>query len=91
MAEGSDPVRNIVALGSEALVPGGSHWVKGDIPSGLLHTVAGLLATAVWGLPGRALVSASSYSKATTGKRLFEHVLGQIGNNSGTTPPPPAG
>ncbi len=93
MAEGAEPIPNLIALGSEALIPGGSHWIKGDIPAGLLHTAAGLLATAVWGLPGRAIASASSYSQATTGKRLYEHVLGQLGQStksSGGTPPPPS-
>ena len=73
-----NPINNAVSLVSEILVPGGSHLVKGDIVGGIVHAAAGVVATAIWGLPGRVVVKASSYSKATTGKRLYEHVLGAL-------------
>ncbi len=87
MAEGTEPIHNLVAMGGEALIPGGSHWLKGDVRAGLVHSALGLVATAIWGLPGRAIAAASSYSQATTGKRLYEHVLGQVSKPADSPPP----
>lgn len=73
----SDPVesiRNAVEFGSEVLIPGGSNLIKGDLKTGGAYALVGFAARAAFGLPGLLVVSASSITKAMTGRHLFEHI-----------------
>jgi hypothetical protein len=86
MPSADNPVGRAVLVAGETIVPGGSHLLKGDIRQGLIYLVAGNLARAIFGGPGVALVAADSFTKATTGARLTDHLLG----GGGTPAPPPA-
>jgi len=68
------PVKNVVQLASEFVVPGGSNLINGDIKQGGMHVLLGLAAGAVLGPVGIFAVAANSFSKATTGRHLYEHL-----------------
>src|SRR6478672_5208851 len=72
--EAVDSIRNAVEFGSEVLIPGGSNLVKGDLKNGGIYALAGFAARAAFGLPGLLVVSASSITKAMTGRHLFEQL-----------------
>ena len=74
MANGDTTINNAVKLVGEILVPGGSNLIKGDIKQGAIHAALGIAARIAFGLPGLLLVSANSYSKATTGRNLTENL-----------------
>jgi hypothetical protein len=76
MANGDNAVQNAVKLAGEALIPGGSNLINGDLKQGAVHAVLGFAARAVFGLPGLLIVCANSYSKATTGQHLTESLRG---------------
>ena len=57
---------------SEAVIPGGSNLVNGDLKQAAIHAVLGIIAGAVFGLPGALLVAANSFTKATTGHHIHE-------------------
>lgn len=61
-------------LASEYIVPGGSNLVEGDFVQGGIHAVLGLIARSMFGLPGLIAVSANSFTKATTGRHIHEHL-----------------
>lgn len=75
------PLQTGIKFASEVLVPGGSNFVKGDFVTGGIHAIVGLAARAMFGLPGLLIVSANSFSKATTGHNLLDNLR--------QTPPPP--
>ena len=56
----------------EAVVPGASLLMDGNILSGGAHLVVGGLARMALGPVGLVLVVANSYSKSTTGKSLLQ-------------------
>lgn len=70
----AEPLRNAVAFACEALVPGGSNLVKGDLKQALIHGAGGLLARSTFGLPGVVFVGSNSFAKATTGRHLYEYL-----------------
>ena len=63
-----------VDFASELIVPGGSNLVEGNYVQGALHAALGLIARSVFGLPGLIAVSANSFTKATTGRHIHEHL-----------------
>lgn len=92
-AEELEPLDSSVKLASEYIVPGGSNLVEGDFVQGGVHAVLGLVARSMFGLPGLILVSANSFTKATTGRHIHEHLgLGidqnqkERTNHQGATP-----
>ncbi|MGB8508922.1 MAG: DUF6072 family protein [Pyrinomonadaceae bacterium] len=87
-SEANDTVKRTVQFASEYLVPGGSNLIQGDIKQGGLHVALGFLARAAFGVPGLLVVSANSFTKAVTGRHLYEH-LGLV-SSSTPAPPPPA-
>jgi hypothetical protein len=84
--EENEAVKRTVLFTSEYLLPGGSNLVQGDIKQGGLHVALGFLAKAAFGVPGLLVVSANSFTKAVTGRHLYEH-LGLV--SSEPAPPPP--
>jgi hypothetical protein len=68
-------------LAGETVLPGASLLLDGQVVSGGLHLVTGLLAKAVLGPLGLILVAADSYSRSVTGKGLVSLVQGE-GNQS---------
>src|ERR687884_580617 len=87
-----DPLHQGVDFASELIVPGGSNLVEGDLKQGAIHAVLGLIAKSMFGLPGLIAVSANSFTKATTGRHLYEHLGIGAGprGQAPTRPAPPA-
>ncbi len=76
-AESSQPkssstTQNAVKLVGEAVLPGASLLMDGQILQGGVHLLAGAAAKAFLGPIGVALVIANSYAKSTTGKNLLK-------------------
>ena len=65
-----------IAVGaiSEAIVPGGSHLLKGDYKQGALHLVLGIAASLALGPLALAAVKAHSLTKSTTGQGLLDDI-----------------
>lgn len=57
---------------SEAVIPGGSNLVNGDLKQAAIHAVLGIVAGSIFGLPGALIVAANSFTRATTGRHLYE-------------------
>lgn len=77
-AGGDEPIlqspstKNAIKLAGEAILPGASLLMDGQILHGGLHLIAGAVAKAFLGPVGIAVVIANSYSNSTTGKNLLE-------------------
>lgn len=63
-----------LAFASELVVPGASNVWNGDYKTAGIHAVAGVVAGALFGVPGLIAVAANSFTKATTGRSLVEHL-----------------
>jgi hypothetical protein len=87
--ENNDAVKLGASFAGEALIPGASNLLNGDVKQAGLHLVAGLAARSLFGIPGLVLVSANSIVKATTGRHLTEH-LGFGGSDTKDATPPTA-
>jgi hypothetical protein len=77
MSQQRNPINPVAAgleFASEIMVPGGSNLVKGDLVQAGVHFILGYVAKAAFGLPGLALVSANSVTKALTGHHLVEYI-----------------
>ncbi|HEX8475595.1 MAG TPA: DUF6072 family protein [Pyrinomonadaceae bacterium] len=70
----SNSVKTGVKFAGEYIMPGGSNLVKGDLKQAGIHAILGLAARVVFGFPGLLLVSANSFTKAATGRHLYEHL-----------------
>jgi hypothetical protein len=66
-------MNGVLAIADFGLLPGASQLVEGQVKSGVLHAVTGLLAGAVFGPLGWLAVGADSYAKTLTGKSLLEN------------------
>ena len=73
-AEELEPLKSSVKLASEYILPGGSNLVEGDFAQGGIHAALGFVARSIFGLPGLIAVSANSFTKATTGRHIHEHL-----------------
>jgi hypothetical protein len=72
--DSKDALKLGIKFVGESLIPGGSNYLEGRLVTGGVHTVLGLLAKSLFGLPGLLVVSANSLSKSVTGHGLLEHV-----------------
>ncbi len=70
----AEPLGQAIAFACEALVPGGSNLIKGDVKQALIHGAGGALARSLFGLPGMIFVGSNSFVKATTGRHLYEYL-----------------
>lgn len=70
------PARVAVGALSEAIVPGGSHLVRGDLSQGAVHLILGVAAGLALGPLGLLAVKAHSLAKSTTGQSPLDKVLG---------------
>jgi len=61
-----------LAFASEVLIPGGSNLLTGNYTQAAVHAGLGILAGALFGLPGVIIVAANSFTKSTTGQSLYE-------------------
>jgi hypothetical protein len=66
-------VQNAVKLAGEAILPGASLLMEGQVAKGGAHVLAGFLATMLLGPIGLVAVIANSYSQSTTGKNVLKH------------------
>ena len=80
--EYNQALRTGVQISGELLVPGGSNLVKGDIRQAGIHAGLSLIARVLFGLPGAALVSLNSVTKAITGQHLYEHLTTLTGTQA---------
>ena len=69
-------VKTGLQFASEAVIPGGSHLVNGDLKQAGIHAVAGIVAGALFGPIGVLVVAANSFARATTGHHLYESLQG---------------
>lgn len=92
VANSGEALQRTLQFVSEAVIPGGSNFVKGDLLNGVLYTVLGLAAKSIFGVPGLLLVSANSFTKARTGLSIFEHIhhSADAGRSVPVTPAGPA-
>ena len=67
-------VKTSLQFVSEAIIPGGSNLINGDYKQAGIHAALGLVAGALFGLPGLLVVRANSFTKATTGRSLLEYL-----------------
>ena len=77
MASATESVQGVktgLQFVGEAIIPGGSNLVNGDYKQAGIHAALGLVAGALFGLPGILLVRAHSFTKATTGRSLLEYL-----------------
>lgn len=63
-----------LAFASELVVPGTSNLWNGDYKTAGVHILAGVVAGTLFGVPGLIAVAANSFTKATTGRTLVEHL-----------------
>jgi hypothetical protein len=60
---------------ADASLPGASLLIEGNIKSGTLHVVSGLVARALFGPIGWIAVAADSFSLSVTGKHLYQQFV----------------
>ncbi len=77
MAESSPLVNGIKAIGDTMVLPGSSLLIDGDVKSGVIHAVGGVLGRAVLGPVGWLLVGANAFSNSVSGKHLHQHFIGK--------------
>lgn len=63
-----------VAFASELVIPGASNLLNGDYKQAGIHALLGVVAGTLFGVPGLIAVAANSFTKATTGRSLIEHI-----------------
>jgi hypothetical protein len=63
-----------LAFASELMVPGASNLWNGDYKTAGVHALLGVVAGTLFGVPGLVAVAANSFTKATTGRSLVEHL-----------------
>ena len=75
MAESQGGVNAVKLLG-EAIIPGTSLVIDGDLKGGGIHLLGGMVGKAVLGPVGWIWAAANSYSRSVSGKNAHEHFLG---------------
>lgn len=70
--ENVNTMKTGLQFASEFVIPGGSNLINGDLKQAGLHAALGILAGAVFGVPGLIVVAANSFTKATTGHHLID-------------------
>lgn len=63
----------VKAVAEIGVVPGASLLADGDVRSGTLHVLSGVVARAIFGPIGWFAVGADSFSRSLTGKHIYEH------------------
>jgi hypothetical protein len=70
--ENIQTVKTGLQFASEVVIPGSSHLLNGDLKQAGIHAGLGILAGAIFGLPGLIIVAANSFTRANTGHHLYE-------------------
>jgi hypothetical protein len=76
MSEQSTLTNGIKAASEALILPGSSLILDGNVKSGAIHAVGGLLAKVVIGPLGWGLVAADSFSQSVSGMPLHKHFFG---------------
>jgi hypothetical protein len=66
-------INGVKAVADIGVLPGASLLAEGDIKSGTLHVVAGVLARSLFGPIGWVAVGADALSLSVTGRHLHQH------------------
>jgi hypothetical protein len=69
------PGKVVVGALSEALIPGGSHLVQGDLSQGAVHLLLGVAAAVTLGPLGLIGVKALSLAKSSTGQSPLDKIM----------------
>jgi hypothetical protein len=72
-----NPLTSIAHFAGEAVLPGSSQVLKGDVTSGVTYGLAGLAAMVMFGPVGRLVVGGASYAKAHGGPDVVAALKGQ--------------
>lgn len=72
--ESMNGLKTGLAFASELVVPGASNLLNGDYKAAGIHALAGVVAGTLFGVPGAIAVAANSFTRATTGRSLVEHL-----------------
>jgi hypothetical protein len=70
---GGQVVNAVKFVADQVFMPGTSLLVEGKVGAGLMHGVAGIAGRVLMGPVGWMMVGLNSYSKAASGKHLWEH------------------
>ena len=73
---------------ADATLPGASLLIEGNIKSGTLHVVGGLVARALFGPIGWLAFAADSFSLSVTGKHIYQQFVSVDIERVQPTPPP---
>lgn len=68
-------VNGVKAIADVGVLPGSSLLIDGDVKSGALHAIGGLLAGAIFGPIGWLAFSADAFSKSVSGRNLHRHFI----------------
>ena len=68
------PAKVAVGVLSEAIIPGGSNLLKGDLTQGAIHLILGIAAGMALGPLAVLAVKANSLAKATTGQGVLDKI-----------------
>ncbi|HYC61337.1 MAG TPA: DUF6072 family protein [Thermoanaerobaculia bacterium] len=63
----------VKAIAEIGVVPGASLLADGEVRSGTLHILSGVVARALFGPIGWLAVGADSFSRSVSGKHIYEH------------------
>jgi hypothetical protein len=74
-APGRILINGVKAVADLGVLPGASLLAEGDVKSGTLHAVTGLLAGAILGPIGWFAVGADSFSLSVSGKHIYQHFV----------------
>lgn len=70
----SSTIENAIRALGELLLPGTSQFLDGELKSGTLHAVGGLVAKAAFGPVGWLAFGLNSYSSSVTGRSAYRHL-----------------
>jgi hypothetical protein len=78
-AVSGNPLSSIAHFAGEAVLPGSSQVLKGDIASGATYGLVGLAAMVMFGPIGRLVVGGASYAKSHGGTDVVAMLKGHPG------------
>jgi hypothetical protein len=85
MMPDSGAIGNTVKLLGEALLPGASQLVDGNVKSGLAHALVGVVVGAIIGPIGMLVVKADSFSKSVSDKSLYTQAAELVSQKPATS------
>lgn len=68
-------MHGVKAVGEAFVIPGSSLILDGNLKSGALHALGGIVARSFIGPLGWAVVAANSFSQSVTGRHIHQHFM----------------